>query len=241
MQTIPAIDLLNGQAVRLHKGSYEEVTVYHESPLAQAKEFTDAGFNHIHVVDLNGAKEGSFINLPHIKEIIQELGVSVQTGGGIRSFEDVEMLLDAGLSKVICSSMAIKNEADWVRALKEYPEHMILGMDLKDGKIAYSGWLETAEESVDSFLERMIEEGLQEVLCTDISKDGTLSGPNFELYNSLKASFPEIRLIASGGVATLEDLKVLDKAQMDAVVVGKAYYENRISLGEMAAFNVQKT
>lgn len=237
MQTIPAIDLLNGEAVRLHKGSYEEVTVYDKSPLNQARKFSEAGFDHIHVVDLNGAKEGTFVNLPHIKEIISELGISVQTGGGIRSFSDVEMLLEAGLSKVICSSMAIKNEEDWLRSLEKYPENMILGMDLKNGKIAYSGWLETAEESVESFLSRMIEHDLQEVLCTDISKDGTLSGPNFDLYQDLHKNFPEIRLIASGGVSSLADLTKLNDANIDAVVVGKAYYEGRISLDEMAAFN----
>lgn len=237
MQTIPAIDLLNGQAVRLHKGSYEEVTVYDKSPLNQAKKFKEAGFGHIHVVDLNGAKEGKFVNLPHIKEIISELGISVQTGGGIRSFEDVEMLLGAGLSKVICSSMAIKNEKDWLKSLHTYPDNMILGMDLKDGKIAYSGWLETAEESVESFLSRMIDNGLKEVLCTDISKDGTLDGPNFDLYQDLQHHFPGIRLIASGGVSSLEDLNILNDANIDAVVVGKAYYEGRISLEKMAEFN----
>ncbi|MGN8224756.1 1-(5-phosphoribosyl)-5-[(5-phosphoribosylamino)methylideneamino]imidazole-4-carboxamide isomerase [Gracilimonas sp. BCB1] len=237
MLTIPAIDLLNGKAVRLHKGSYEEVTVYDESPVNQARKFKEAGFKHIHVVDLNGAKEGKFINLPHIKEIIDKLEISVQTGGGIRTFEDVEMLLNAGLSKVICSSMAIKNEEDWLKALANYPEKMILGMDLKDGKIAYSGWLETAEESVESFLNRMIEHGLQEVLCTDISKDGTLSGPNFELYENLQKQFTDIKLIASGGVSSLEDLNILNEANIDAVVVGKAYYESRISLEEMAEFN----
>lgn len=238
MQTIPAIDLLNGQAVRLHKGSYEEVTIYDKSPINQARKFKEAGFQHIHVVDLNGAKEGKFVNLPHIREMIEELEISVQTGGGIRTFEDVEMLLEAGLSKVICSSMAIKNEEDWLKSLHEYPENMILGMDLKDDKIAYSGWLETAEESVESFLSRMINEGLQEVLCTDISKDGTLAGPNFELYNDLKKNFPKIRLIASGGVSSLADLEKLNNADMDAVVVGKAYYEGHISLKQMADFNL---
>lgn len=237
MRTIPAIDLLNGQAVRLHKGSYEEVTVYNESPVEQAKLFKEGGFQHIHVVDLNGAKEGSFVNLPHIQEIIQTLGLSVQTGGGIRTFEDVEKLLNAGLSKVICSSMAIQNETDWVKSLKHYPDQMILGMDLKEGKIAYSGWLETAEESVESFLSRMIDQGLREVLCTDISKDGTLSGPNVELYVHLKKQFPEIKLIASGGVANIQDLEELERAGMDSVVIGKAYYENRISLEQMSSFN----
>ncbi|MEX0722083.1 MAG: 1-(5-phosphoribosyl)-5-[(5-phosphoribosylamino)methylideneamino]imidazole-4-carboxamide isomerase [Balneolaceae bacterium] len=238
MKTIPAIDLLNGQAVRLHKGSYEEVTVYNDSPLEQARAFKEAGFDHIHIVDLNGAKEGKFINLPHIKKIINELGISVQTGGGIRTFADVQMLLKAGLSKVICSSMAFKKEKDWLKSLHNYPEKMILGMDLKEGKIAYSGWLETAEEPVESFLTRMIEQGLQEVLCTDISKDGTLSGPNVELYKTLKSQFPQVKLIASGGVSSVADLKELGEAGMDAVVVGKAYYENHISLEQMAIFNV---
>lgn len=233
MTVIPAIDLLNGQCVRLHKGSYQEVTVYHESPLEQARTFKEAGFDHIHIVDLNGAKEGRFVNLPHIKQIIAELGISVQTGGGIRTFEDAEFLLSEGLSKVICSSMAIKNEPDWIKLLEQYPEQTILGMDLKDGQIAYAGWLETAEESVDSFVTRMQVKGLSEILCTDISKDGTLAGPNQKLYEELKSRFPEIRLIASGGVSSLEDLQKLDAAGIDAVVVGKAYYENRISLKEM--------
>lgn len=235
MQVIPAIDLLNGQCVRLHKGSYEEVTVYHESPLEQARLFKEAGFDHIHIVDLNGAKEGRFVNLPHIKEIITELGISVQTGGGIRTFGDAEFLINEGLSKVICSSMAIKNEPDWLRLLEQYPEQTILGMDLKDGKIAYAGWLETASESVDSFVSRMLNKGLSEILCTDISKDGTLAGPNQALYEELKTSFPEIRLIASGGVSSLEDLQKLDAAGIDSVVVGKAYYESRITLEEMKA------
>ena len=233
MQVIPAIDLLNGQCVRLHKGNYDEVTVYNESPLGQATEFREAGFSHIHIVDLNGAKEGHFVNLPHIEQVINELGISVQTGGGIRTFENAEYLLDAGISKVICSSMAVKNEPDWLNLLKEYPEQSILGMDLKDGKIAYGGWLETASESIDSFVSRMIDHGLQEILCTDISKDGTLSGPNLELYIELKSKFPEIKLIASGGVSSLADLQALDNEDIDAVVVGKAYYENHISLEQM--------
>lgn len=233
MRVIPAIDLLNGQCVRLLKGSYDEVTVYNESPLGQAGEFQKAGFSHIHIVDLNGAKEGHFVNLPHIQQVIKELGISVQTGGGIRTFQDAEYLLNAGISKVICSSMAVKNEPDWLKLLQKYPDHTILGMDLKDGKIAYGGWLETASESVDSFVSRMIDHGLKEILCTDISKDGTLSGPNLELYIELKSKFPEIKLIASGGVSSLKDLQELDKEGIDAVVVGKAYYEKRITLEEM--------
>jgi len=233
MKIIPAIDLLNGQVVRLHKGKYEEATIYDENPLATATKFKEAGFQHIHIVDLNGAKEGKFVNLPHIQSIINELGISVQTGGGIRTFKDVELLLNSGLSKVICSSMAIQNESDWIKSLDKYPDQMILGMDLKDGQIAYSGWLETAEENTFTFLSRMITHGLKEVLCTDISRDGTLSGPNFELYNSLKKSFPDINLIASGGVSNQQDLITLSDANIDAVVVGKAYYEHHITLEQM--------
>ena len=233
MQVIPAIDLLNGQCVRLHKGVYSKVTVYNSSPLGQAKEFKDAGFNHIHIVDLNGAKEGYFVNLPHTKQVINEFQVSVQTGGGIRTFKDAECLIKQGVSKVICSSMAFKNEPEWIKLLEHYPNRTILGMDLKDGKIAYSGWLEMATEPVNSFVNRMQEKGLSEILCTDISKDGTLSGPNQELYVQLKASFPETRLIASGGVSSMNDLHKLNEAGIDAVVVGKAYYEGRITLEEM--------
>jgi len=237
MKVIPAVDLLNGEVVRLHKGKYDEVTIYDANPIDTALKFKEAGFDHIHIVDLNGAKEGKFVNLPHIKSVIEDLDISVQTGGGIRTFSDVEYLLDAGLSKIICSSMAIKNETHWVRALEKFPDNMILGMDLKDGKIAYSGWLETAEEDTFVFLQRMIELGLKEVLCTDISKDGTLSGPNLELYISLKKAFPEIKLIASGGVSNQQDLIELQKADIDAVVVGKAYYENHISLEQMKSLS----
>ena len=237
MQVIPAIDLLNGQCVRLHKGAYDDVTVYHASPIEQALEFQEAGFEHIHVVDLNGAKEGRFVNLPHIRQIIENLNISVQTGGGVRTFEDSEYLIREGINKVICSSMAVQHEADWIKLLHHYPKQAMLALDLKDGKIAYAGWLETAAESVNSFVTRMQIEGLQEILCTDISKDGTLAGPNHELYKHLKAKFPTIRLIASGGVSSVEDLEKLEAAGIDAVVVGKAYYEGRLSLQEMAAFN----
>lgn len=238
MIVIPAIDLLDGQVVRLHKGSYQEVTIYNDDVVVEAGNFKEAGFKHIHIVDLNGAKEGRFVNLDHITTVIKSLGLSVQTGGGIRTFDDVNKLIEAGINKVICSSMAIKNEPDWLKSLKQFPDNMILGMDLKDGKMAYGGWLETAEESASSFLSRMIDQGLKEVLCTDISKDGTLAGPNIDLYKSLKTQFPSIHLIASGGVSSKQDLVELHNAGIDAVVVGKAYYEGHISLDEMMEVHV---
>lgn len=237
MDVIPAIDLLNGQVVRLRKGSYQDVTVYNEDPLDQARIYKTHGFNHIHIVDLNGAKEGTFKNLSIIESIVDKLGMSVQTGGGIRTFEDVKKMFDHGLSKIVCSSMAVKNEQDWLKALSIYGDRCILGMDLKDGKIAYAGWLETLDESTDEFLQRMIDHGLKEVLCTDISRDGTLEGVNAPLYRDLMQNYPDTRFIASGGVADEEDLKRLQSINAHAVVVGRAYYEGKLSLEQMKKYN----
>lgn len=237
MRVIPAIDLLNGQVVRLHKGDYNEVTVYNEDPVAEARKFKEAGFDHIHVVDLNGAKEGKFINLKFITEIIKELDLSVQTGGGIRSYEDASMLLGEGISQIICSSMAVKNADAWLKVLDDFGDQAILGMDLKDGKVAYSGWLETLDQSLEDFLQPMIDRGLSTVLCTDISRDGTLTGPNLELYQELKIQFPTLQFIASGGVSNAEDLQSLSNQKMYGVVVGRAYYEGKITLPQLLEFH----
>ena len=237
MKIIPAIDLLDGQVVRLKKGSYEDVTIYNDSPLDEAQKFADGGFEHIHIVDLNGAKEGQFVNLDHITEIKEQTDLSIQTGGGIRSYDDAKQLLNAGLDQLVCSSMAVKNRDDWMRLLSDHPEQMILGMDLKDGQIAYGGWLETADESIDSFLQPMIEAGLQYVLCTDIARDGMLQGVNIELYASLQQEYPGLQFIASGGVASAGDLSQLALTSVYGVVVGRAYYENKITLQKMQSFN----
>jgi phosphoribosylformimino-5-aminoimidazole carboxamide ribotide isomerase len=237
MYVIPAIDLLNGQVVRLHKGDYDEATVYNDDPLDEARKFKEAGFDHIHVVDLNGAKEGRFVNLEHVKKIITELNLSVQTGGGIRSYDDAAMLLDSGISNIICSSMAVKSQEAWLKVLDNYGEKAILGMDLKGGKVAYGGWLETLDQSLDDFLNPMIERGLSTILCTDISRDGTLSGPNLELYKKLSSQFPKLNFIASGGVSSVNDIEALQRQQMYGVVVGRAYYENKISLKQMLTYH----
>lgn len=237
MKVIPAIDLLNGKVVRLHKGDYKQATVYNDIPLKEATKFKDAGFEHIHIVDLNGAKEGRFVNLKHIRQIINELDLSVQTGGGIRSYEDASMLLNSGINQVICSSMAVKNREDWLKLIENFPQKAILGMDLKHGKVAYGGWLETSDQSIASFLKPMLDRGLKQVLCTDISKDGTLSGPNLSLYQSLQNDFPGLKIIASGGVSNADDLKQLQAMNISGVVVGRAYYEKKLSLDEMQAFH----
>lgn len=235
MKIIPAIDLLDGQVVRLQKGDYQKKTVYNDNPIEEAVKFKEAGFSHIHVVDLNGAKSGEFENLPIIKQIIDEVGLSVQTGGGVRSQTDIKQLLDAGLSGIICSSMTVKKPNEWIQSIKDYPEKMILGLDLKDGKMAYSGWLETSDQSIAEFLKPMLDAGLQTVLSTDIARDGMLSGPNVEMYRELQDEFPELNWIASGGVSKIEDLEELQDLDIFGVVVGKAYYEGRISLEELSA------
>ncbi|TNE74442.1 1-(5-phosphoribosyl)-5-[(5-phosphoribosylamino)methylideneamino]imidazole-4-carboxamide isomerase [bacterium] len=238
MRVIPAIDLYNQKVVRLKKGDYNQQTEYNLSPFEQAKVYVDAGFKHLHIVDLNGAKEGKFVNLPVIEEIIQKLNVSVQTGGGIRTFDDAKRLLDSGLSQLICSSIVVKNPSDWQKMLTELGgETCILGLDVKDGKLAYAGWLETSDETIEEFLKKYIPMGLKNVLSTDISRDGMLSGINVELYKQLQDSFPELDFIASGGLKDVRDLEALKAIDVYGVVVGKAYYEAHISLDEMIGFN----
>ena len=235
MKIIPAIDLLDGQAVRLEKGDYSKKTVYSDNPVELTLEFKTAGFNHIHVVDLNGAKSGKFENIGIIKTIIDKHKISVQTGGGVRSRADFEQLIRAGIAGVICSSFAVKKPDEWLQCIHVYPGQAILGLDLKNGKMAYGGWLETSDKPLSHFLGPMIEAGLQTVLSTDISRDGMLTGPNFDMYRNLQNEFPELNWIASGGVSSIEDLKKLKEENVYGVVVGKAYYEGKITLDMMAA------
>jgi phosphoribosylformimino-5-aminoimidazole carboxamide ribotide isomerase len=239
MRIIPALDLLDGRVVRLKQGDYEQVTIYSDDPVFMARTIQTAGFNHIHLVDLNGARQGEFANLGMIREIISDTGLSVQAGGGIRSYRDCEILFEAGINKIVSTSMAVRNEPDWMKAISDFGDKCILGMDLRDGKIALAGWLETAEESADSFLARMVDAGLREVLCTDISRDGMLTGPNFGLYNDLLRKFPDTEFIASGGVSRFGDLEILKKSGVHAVVVGRAMLESKIALEEMAALHNQ--
>ncbi len=235
MHVIPAIDLLDGRVVRLKKGAYDEVTVYPLSPVEQANVYRDAGFRRLHIVDLNGAKEGRFVNLPIIAEIVRQTGMEVQTGGGIRTRGDIDHLLDAGLHRVVVSSMAVKTPDAWLDALRTHGgDRCILGMDLKGGNVAYAGWLETSDVTLEDFLRPMAEAGLTEILCTDVGRDGMLSGPNVDLYIDLMRRFPEMNFIASGGVSSAGDLNALASNGLHACVVGRAYYEGHVSLEEMA-------
>jgi phosphoribosylformimino-5-aminoimidazole carboxamide ribotide isomerase len=237
MHVIPAIDLLDGKVVRLKKGAYDEVTVYPLAPVDQALAYRDAGFRRLHIVDLNGAKEGRFVNLPIITDIARQTGMEVQTGGGIRTREDIDHLLEAGLQRVVVSSMAVKSPDAWLEALHTHGgDCCILGMDLKGGKVAYAGWLETSDVTIEDFLKPMIKAGLTEILCTDVGRDGMLSGPNVDLYADLMQRFPEMKFIASGGVSSAGDLAVLAENGLHSCVVGRAYYEGHVSLEEMAVF-----
>lgn len=238
MQVIPAIDLLNGQVVRLKKGNYKEVTVYSEDPVTLVKKFCEAGFNHIHVVDLNGAREGRFMNLPVIERIIEETGVGVQSGGGIRSRRDIKTLINAGVSRIVSSSMAVQRPDEWQASIERYGgDTCILGLDIKNGKMAYGGWEETSDESAMDFLGDMIRMGVKTILCTDISRDGMLTGVNSGLYNEIAQRYPQVNIIASGGVASESDLRQLAIEGMYGVVIGKAYYEGMISLQTMLSYN----
>lgn len=239
MQVIPAIDLLNGQVVRLKKGDYDKVTVYSKDPVSFVEQFRQAGFERIHVVDLNGAREGRFVNLPVIENIIEQTGIGVQCGGGIRSRQDVKTLLKAGVSRIVSSSMAVQRPDEWLASLDLYGgDTCILGLDIKDGKMAYGGWEELSDESAMDFLGRMVRHGVTNILCTDISRDGMLTGVNSGLYNQISQRYPEVNIIASGGVASEEDLRHLAIDGMYGVVVGRAYYEGKITLERMSAYHV---
>ncbi len=232
MIRIPAIDLLDGKIVRLKQGRYDEVTVYHDDPVAFAQTLSEnPRISRLHLVDLNGARDGMFVNLELVEEIVAKTGLEVQTGGGVRRFEDVEQLLNAGVKRVVSSSMAVRRPKEWLRALDEFgPGCCIFGMDLKDGRVAVGGWLETGNQSLEELLHPMMQHGLSEVLCTDIARDGMLSGPNLPMYADLSKRFSDLRFIASGGVSSSEDLDKLETAGLFACVIGKAWLDGKVEL-----------
>jgi len=230
MIVIPAIDLLDGKIVRLKQGDYKQVRVYHENPVSFAAELAGKGHKRLHVVDLNGAKDGKLTNLPLIQEITKVTEMEVQTGGGIREYDDIKRLFDAGLRRVISSSMAVKQPDAWLKAIQEFGDVCVFGMDLKEGKIAIGGWLETSDTPLEEILNPMFNAGMKEILCTDISRDGMMSGPNVEMYKNLQERFPKANFIASGGVSSNQDLDQLRAAGLFAVVVGRAWLEGKVTI-----------
>ncbi|MBO7129787.1 MAG: 1-(5-phosphoribosyl)-5-[(5-phosphoribosylamino)methylideneamino]imidazole-4-carboxamide isomerase [Prevotella sp.] len=234
IELIPAIDIINGQCVRLTKGDYNQKTVYRDSPAEVAKEFEAIGFRRLHVVDLDGAKSKHIVNDAVLTAITTETNLAVDFGGGIKTDEDIEKAFAAGAAMVTVGSIAVTQPDLFMGWLEKYgPERMILGADVRHGKISINGWKEDSTEDLLPFLRKYIEAGVRNVLCTEISKDGTLSGPAVDLYSEVMNTYPDLHLIASGGVSSLDDIKALDAAGIPAVVFGKAIYEGRINLHEL--------
>jgi phosphoribosylformimino-5-aminoimidazole carboxamide ribotide isomerase len=234
MRIIPAIDIIDGKCVRLTQGDYNQKKIYNESPLEVAREFEAAGLRYLHLIDLDGAKAGKVINWKVLEEITQRTNLTVDFGGGIKTDEEVHRLFDLGISQINIGSMAVKNPAKIVEWIKTFgTEKIILSADVKNEMIAISGWQEDSSILITDFLKDYIQKGIEYVTCTDISTDGMLTGPNIELYQKILLSFPQLNLIASGGVSCLEDLRDLDQIGVDGVIVGKAIYEGKVRLEEL--------
>ena len=234
IELIPAIDIIEGQCVRLTKGDYDQKTVYRDSPAEVAKEFEEIGFKRLHVVDLDGAKSKHIVNSEVLRRITTDTQLVVDFGGGIKTDEDIEKAFAAGASMVTIGSIAVTNPDLFMGWLEKYgAERIILGADVRHGKVSINGWKEDSSEDLLPFLKKYIDAGVKNVLCTEISKDGTLTGPAIELYQSMMAAYPELHLIASGGVSSIDDIKALEAAGIPAVVFGKAIYEGKINLNEL--------
>ena len=234
IELIPAIDIIDGQCVRLTKGDYDQKTVYRDSPAEVAKEFEQIGFKRLHVVDLDGAKSKHIVNSSVLRRITTETQLTVDFGGGIKTNEDIEKAFTAGASMVTIGSVAVTNPELFMGWIEKYgAERIILGADVRYGKISINGWKENSAEDLLPFLRKYIDAGVRNVLCTEISKDGTLSGPAISLYKEMMEAYPKLHLIASGGVSSIDDIKALDSAGIPAVVFGKAIYEGKINLNEL--------
>ena len=232
MVIYPAIDLYEGQAVRLVKGDYNQKTVYSNDPVSVAKDFKACGASWIHTVDLEGAKEGRTPNFDVVRSIREATGLSVEIGGGIRTADTIRKYADAGIDRVILGTAAVERPEFVKEAAALFPGKVAVGVDLKDGCVATHGWLKTSGYSADAFFRMMQDLGIDTIICTDVSKDGMMQGPNKALYQELSGQFPEINLIASGGVSSIEDVKALKKLGIHGAIIGKAYYTKAIDLKE---------
>ena len=237
IELIPAIDIIAGKCVRLTKGDYDQKTEYGE-PLEMAREFERIGFKRLHMVDLDGAKSKHIVNSKVLTQVTSETSLEVDFGGGIKTHTDIEAAFDAGAQMVTVGSIAVTQPNLFTWWLQKYgPDRMILGADVRNGKISINGWKEDSEEDLLPFLKKYVDAGVKNVLCTEISKDGTLGGPAFELYANVMKKYPDLHLIASGGVSSIEDIKALEAIGVPAVVFGKAIYEGKIDLRELIKLN----
>lgn len=237
MQVIPAIDIINGKCVRLTQGDYESVKVYNEDPLEVAKQFEDAGFTRVHLVDLDGAKAGAVKNWKILELLASRTSLDIDFGGGIKTEKDVAIVLESGARWATIGSIAVKDEELFVEWIAKFGStSFMLGADVKDEKIAIGGWLETTDIWIYDFLRKYMAHGLNQVFCTDVKKDGLLQGPAVKLYKNIITEFPSLHLIASGGVSSMQDLDELAAIGCNGAIVGKAIYENRISLKDLQKF-----
>ena len=234
IELIPAIDIIDGQCVRLTKGDYDQKTVYGNDPVVVAQRFETMGFRRLHVVDLDGAKSSHVVNVDVLRRITEQTSLVVDFGGGIKTDEDIEKAFANGAQMVTVGSIAVKKPELFVEWLERYgSERMILGADVRNGLVSINGWKEDSKEELLPFLKYYIDHGVRNVLCTEISKDGTLAGPATELYKSIMAAYPQLHLIASGGVSCTEDIIKLEREGIPAVVFGKAFYEGRIDVASL--------
>lgn len=231
MILFPAIDLFEKKAVRLYKGDYANMTVYSHNPMEIAKDFENQGCTHIHMVDLEGAKDGTTPNISIVEQVARETSLFVEIGGGIRNMETVERYLRAGVSRVILGTAAV-NDEDFLRAaVAKYGDRIAVGADVKDGCIAIKGWLETSAVTLEDFLGNMEQIGVKYIICTDISRDGAMKGTNLPLYRQLSQKF-QVNITASGGVSHLQDIRQLRQMDIYGAIIGKAYYTGAIDLAE---------
>lgn len=231
MILLPAIDLYGGKAVRLYKGDYAQMTVYSDDPLSVALDFESKGARWVHMVDLEGARDGSTPNLPVVQRVAGETGLSVEIGGGIRDMQTIRRYMDSGVARVILGTAAVQDEALLREAVAAYGEAVAVGADVKDGTIAIKGWLESSAYTLADFLEKMQSLGVKTVICTDISRDGAMRGTNLELYGELSRRYA-MDIVASGGVSSMEDVRALRALGIYGAIVGKAYYTGALDLAE---------
>lgn len=231
MLILPAIDLYGGKAVRLYKGRYDQMTVYNDDPLTVALDFKSSGASWMHLVDLEGARDGNTPNLGTVARLVAGSGLSAEIGGGIRDMDTISRYLDIGVERVILGTAAVTDPSLVVSAVRKYGSHIAVGADLRDGFVAIKGWLEDTKLSADDFFRQMTDAGVQTVICTDISKDGAMSGTNTVLYRELSSKW-SVNITASGGVSSLQSVRDLRSLDLYGAIIGKAYYTGDISLRE---------
>ena len=233
MEIIPAIDIIGGKCVRLNQGRFSSKKVYSVDPLKIAKSFQGAGIKRLHLVDLEGAKEGKIKNWETVKKIVRNTSLLVEFGGGIRNEADIKRLLNLGVDKVILGSLMLKDPGKTKKLFKKFKEKIIAAIDVKKNKIYYKGWLKKSSKSLYSFLRNLDKAGVKTIICTDIGRDGTMKGPNLFLYRKLVKDFPGANIIASGGVRNKDDFKKLSKIGVSGVILGKAIYEKKIKIRDL--------